>query len=131
MGQIVVNGASLMCPMGMPGTASLIVLPTSHGPARADQPVATIMDNKPTGQHPDVRDVHRRSRTRQVAAATSAASGVLTPRRASRSPRPMGARVADRDGREQARADLGQQLHVPVRRQDLDHHAGQMTTTTG
>ncbi len=51
MGQIVVNGASLVCPMGKPGTASLVVLPTPMVNS-ADQPVATIMDNKPTANIP-------------------------------------------------------------------------------
>lgn len=77
MGQIVVNGADLMCPMGKPGKAKLTVLPTPLVNS-GDQPVATIMDNKPMANVPTFGMCTTPSNP-QVAAATSAALGVLTP----------------------------------------------------
>ncbi len=41
MGQIVVNGASIACPLGKPGVATLVVPPASRV-AAGGQPVATI-----------------------------------------------------------------------------------------
>ena len=77
MGQIVVNGASLVCPLGKPGTASLIVLPTSLIQA-GGQPVATIQDAKPMANIPTF-GMCTSPANPQVAAATAAALGVLTP----------------------------------------------------
>jgi uncharacterized Zn-binding protein involved in type VI secretion len=51
MSQIVVNGASIVCPLGKPGTATLVVLPTSRVQA-GKQPVATIQDSKPMANIP-------------------------------------------------------------------------------
>lgn len=77
MGQIVVNGADLMCPMGKPGKAKLIVLPTPLVQA-GNQPVATIMDNKPMANVPTF-GMCTSPANPQVAAATAAALGTLTP----------------------------------------------------
>jgi hypothetical protein len=77
MGQIVVSGAKLACPMGKPGVGSLTVLPTARVTA-GGQPIATIQDIKPTvnvgsfGMCTSLQNP-------QVAAATSAALGTLTP----------------------------------------------------
>ena len=77
MGEIVVNGAQLMCPMGKPGKAVLTVIPAPLVNS-AEQPVATIMDNKPMANVPTFGMCTTPSNP-QVAAATSAALGVLTP----------------------------------------------------
>ena len=77
MGQIVVNGAQLVCPMGKPGKAVLTVLPTPMVDS-ANQPVATIMDNKPMANVPTFGMCTTPSNP-QVAAATAAALGTLTP----------------------------------------------------
>lgn len=77
MGQIVVNGAQLVCPMGKPGKAVLTVLPAGLVNS-SNQPVATIMDNKPMANIPTFGMCTTPSNP-QVAAATSAALGVLTP----------------------------------------------------
>lgn len=77
MGQIVVNGAMLSCPMGQPGTATLIVAPTSRVQS-SNQPVATIQDSKPNANIPTF-GMCISMMNPQVAAATSAALGTLTP----------------------------------------------------
>lgn len=77
MGEIVVNGASLTCPMGKPGTSSLIVLPLPMVQS-GDQPVATIMDNKPMANIPSFGMCTTQTNP-AVAAATSAALGTPTP----------------------------------------------------
>lgn|SRR5512143_3201019 len=77
MGQIVVNGAMLSCPMGQPGTASLSVLPTLQVQS-SNMTVATIQDMKPMVNIPSFGMCTTLSNP-QVAAATSAAQGVLTP----------------------------------------------------
>lgn len=77
MGQIVVNGAMLKCPMGLPGTASLTVLPTSLVQS-SNQTVATIQDYKPLVNIPTFGMCTTQSNP-AVAAATTAASGTPTP----------------------------------------------------
>ena len=77
MGQIVVNGAKLTCPMGKPGMATLIVLPLSLVQS-SNQTVATVMDMKPMANIPTFGMCTSLSNP-QVAAATSAAMGALTP----------------------------------------------------
>lgn len=46
MAELVVNGATLECPLGKPGTATLAVAPAAMVNA-GEQPVATIMDFAP------------------------------------------------------------------------------------
>lgn len=46
MAEIVVNGASIECPLGKPGKAALVVAPSSMVSA-GKQPVATTMDFAP------------------------------------------------------------------------------------
>ena len=100
--------------------SSLVVLPTPLVNS-GNQPVATIMDNKPMANVPPFGMCTTPSNP-QVAAATSAALGVLTPQpcmpviAAPWAPGSATVMVG-----EQAGAHLGQQLHVPVGRQDLDH----------
>jgi hypothetical protein len=77
MSEIVVNGASIDCPMGKPGKATLVVLPTPMV-SSGDQPVATIMDNKPMLNIPTFGMCTTQSNP-AVAAATSAALGTPTP----------------------------------------------------
>lgn len=77
MGQIVVNGAMLKCPMGQPGTATLTVLPVTLVQS-SNQTVATIMDSKPLVNIPTFGMCTTQSNP-AVAAATSAASGTPTP----------------------------------------------------
>ena len=73
----IVNGASIKCDQGIPGTSSLIVLPTARVTA-GDMPVATIMDFKPMVNIPTF-GMCNSSTNPVVIAATSAASGVHTP----------------------------------------------------
>lgn len=75
MGQIVVNGAMLKCPMGQPGTATLVVLPAMV--QSSNQTVATIQDMKPTNIA--TFGMCTTQSNPAVAAATSAASGTPTP----------------------------------------------------
>lgn len=76
MSKLVVNGAMLKCSMGMtPGT--LTVLPASMIEGDA-QPVATVMDFAPATNIAPFGMCHSPANP-QVAAATSAAMGVLTP----------------------------------------------------
>ncbi len=77
MGKVVVSGAVLQCSMGAsPG--SLSVVPPG-GRVSADQlPVATIMDFAPTTNVAPF-GMCRTLSNPQVASATSAAQGVLTP----------------------------------------------------
>jgi hypothetical protein len=76
MGQLVVNGAPLMCSFGV-APASLVITPEKLVNA-SSLPAATIMDNVPMknimpfGMCTSIANP-------QVAAATSAALGVLTP----------------------------------------------------
>jgi hypothetical protein len=76
MGQLVVNGAQMQCSFGVAPSA-LIVMPANLVNA-SKAPAATIMDNipmsniMPFGMCSSVANP-------QVAAATSAAAGVLTP----------------------------------------------------
>ena len=77
MSQIVVNGASIVCPLGKPGTATLVVAPVARVQA-GKQPVATIQDSKPMANIPTF-GMCTSPTNPQVAAATAAALGVLTP----------------------------------------------------
>ena len=78
MTQQVCSGASLMCAMAMPpGTASLTVLPTT-GVTAGGAPAATIMDFAPMTNIATFGACMSPSNP-QVAAATAAAQGVLTP----------------------------------------------------
>jgi len=77
MSELVVNGATIECPMGKPGKASLIVLPTSFVNG-SDLPMATIMDNKPMANIPTFGMCTTQANP-AVAAATSAALGTPTP----------------------------------------------------
>ena len=77
MGQVVVNGAMIACPMGLPGTATLSVLPTSMVQG-TNQPIATIQDMVPMTNIATFGMCTSLANP-QVAAATSAALGVLTP----------------------------------------------------
>jgi len=77
MGQVVVNGAMIACPMGLPGTATLSILPTSMVQG-TDQPVATIQDLVPMTNIATF-GLCTSPANPQVAAATAAALGVLTP----------------------------------------------------
>ena len=77
MRQIVVNGAMIACPMGLPGMATLSVLPTSMVQG-TNQPVATIQDMVPMTNIATFGMCTSLANP-QVAAATSAALGVLTP----------------------------------------------------
>jgi len=76
MGQLVVNGASLKCTFGLaPG--SIVVTPENLVNANK-QPAATIMDNIPMKNIMPFGMCQSLANP-QVAAATTAASGVLTP----------------------------------------------------
>ena len=76
MGQLVVNGAMMTCSFGVaPGTLS--VLPAGRVQS-SNQPAATIMDFKPNVNIAPFGMCMSPSNT-QVAAATAAAMGVLTP----------------------------------------------------
>ena len=77
MGQVVVNGAMIACPMGLPGMATLSVLPTSMIQGTS-QPVATIQDMVPMTNIATF-GMCTSPANPQVAAATAAALGVLTP----------------------------------------------------
>ena len=77
MGQVVVNGAMIACPMGLPGTATLSILPTSMVQG-TDQPVATIQDMVPMTNIATF-GMCTSPANPPVAAATAAALGVLTP----------------------------------------------------
>jgi hypothetical protein len=77
MGEFVVNGASIKCNQGIPGTGSLIVLPTARVTS-GDMPVATVMDFKPMANIPSF-GMCNSSQNPTTIAATSAASGVHTP----------------------------------------------------
>jgi hypothetical protein len=76
MPKLVVSGAMLKCSEGM-SPSTLTVLPVS--PAGATQmPVATVLDNKPMVNIAPFGMCKTQSNP-QVASATSAANGVLTP----------------------------------------------------
>ncbi len=76
MVKLVVDGAQLKCSQGA-SPASLKVLPT--GPATGeDKPVATVMDHAPMVNIAPF-GMCRSQANPQVAAATAAAQGVLTP----------------------------------------------------
>ena len=76
MGQLVVNGAQLMCAMGAAPSA-LVVLPTAQTMG-VSNPAACIQDNKPMVNIPPFGMCMSMANP-QVAAATAAALGVLTP----------------------------------------------------
>jgi hypothetical protein len=73
---VVVEGAEIQCPMGVPGIA--VLSPTPNGVAAGELPAATIMDHEPMVNIPTFGMCISLSNP-QVAAATSAALGVLTP----------------------------------------------------
>ncbi|TXH66389.1 MAG: DUF4280 domain-containing protein [Thermomonas sp.] len=75
---LVVNGATLKCPMAAPpGTTSMIVTPV-HRVQAGNQPAANISDFAPMANVPSF-GMCMSLKNPQVAAATSAAQGVLTP----------------------------------------------------
>ena len=76
MGVLVVNTAQCMCSMGT-APSSLVVLPESMSMVQSN-PIATIMDNKPMVNILPFAMCTSLSNP-QVASATSAAGGVLTP----------------------------------------------------
>jgi len=76
MGQLVVNGAQMQCSFGVAPSA-LIVLPANLVNA-SKAPAATIMDNIPMSNIMPFGMCSSLANP-QVAAATSAAAGVLTP----------------------------------------------------
>ncbi len=76
MGQLVINGAQLQCTFGAAPSA-MIVTPESRTNG-SKQPAATIMDNIPMKNIMPF-GVCSSPTNPQVAAATSAAGGVLTP----------------------------------------------------
>lgn len=75
MGFLVVNGAVLQCSFGL-APSSLIVLPKEG--VLADMPAASIMDKNPMMNIPPFGACQSMANP-QVAAATAAAMGVLTP----------------------------------------------------
>ncbi len=76
MGVLVVNGAQCTCTMGT-APSSLVVIPESMAMGE-NNPIATIMDNKPMVNIMPFAMCTSLSNP-QVSAATSAAGGVLTP----------------------------------------------------
>lgn len=76
MSQQVVSGAQLMCTFGV-APATLVVLPEARVMVEG-RPAATIMDNKPVVNIPTFGMCSSPANP-QVAAATAAAAGVLTP----------------------------------------------------
>lgn len=76
MPTLVTNGASLTCPFGL-APSTLTVLPTSMVNA-CNQPAATVMDNIPMTNIMPFGMCNTLTNP-QVASATSAAMGVLTP----------------------------------------------------
>jgi hypothetical protein len=76
MGIQVVNGAMMMCSFGV-APSSLIVLPQNRTMV-GGVPAANIMDNKPIANVPPFGMCTSLANP-QVASATAAASGVLTP----------------------------------------------------
>ena len=76
MAQLVVSGAMMMCSFGV-APSSLIVLPVNRTMA-GGPPAANIMDNKPIVNIPPF-GMCMSIANPTVAAATSAAMGVLTP----------------------------------------------------
>ena len=122
MGQIVVNGAMIACPMGLPGTATLSIMPTSMVQG-TDQPVATIQDMVPMTNIATFGMCTSLANP-QVAAATSAALGRAHP--AAVHPghrRTVVAGRVDGRGRQHPGPHVGQHLHLHVGRDDLDHDA--------
>jgi hypothetical protein len=77
MGQIVVNGAQMQCSMGT-APSSLVVVPKGQPNQAGGQFAASIMDNIPMTNIPPFLMCTTLTNP-QVAAATSAAQGVLTP----------------------------------------------------
>lgn len=76
MAQLVINGATLQCSFGT-GPSTMVVIPANMVNA-STQPAATIMDNKPMANiMPFIMCTTPTNPA--VAAATSAAMGVLTP----------------------------------------------------
>jgi hypothetical protein len=76
MPKLVLNGAKLKCSEGL-SPSTLTVLPT-NGTDDENQPAATIMDHIPN-QNIAPFGMCKTTSNPQVAAATSAANGVLTP----------------------------------------------------
>lgn len=76
MAQLVINGAQIQCTFGTT-PSSLVVIPVSRVNA-VTQPAATVMDHKPMANIMTFGMCSAPTNP-QVAAATSAAGGVLTP----------------------------------------------------
>jgi hypothetical protein len=76
MTKLVVNGAKLKCSEGL-SPSNLIVLPTS-GTDAEEKPAATILDHRPMVNIPPF-GMCKAQTNPQVAMATAAAQGVLTP----------------------------------------------------
>ncbi len=76
MPKLVVHGASLRCREGL-SSATLTVLPSVHGESNR-QPTGTVMDFQPFVNIPPF-GLCKTQTNPQVAAATVAAQGVLTP----------------------------------------------------
>ncbi len=76
MGVLVVNSAQCMCSMGT-APSTMVVLPESMAMGQSN-PVATIMDNKPMVNIMPFAMCTSMANP-QVASATAAAAGVLTP----------------------------------------------------
>ena len=76
MPKLVINGAKLKCDQGL-APSTLTVLPV-NGSAADEQPAATVMDNVPMLNIAPF-GMCKTQANPQVAAATSAAMGVLTP----------------------------------------------------
>lgn len=75
MGMLVVNGAQCQCSFGAAPSALTAIQPTCQG---QNMPIATIMDNKPMVNIMPFGMCSSMANP-QVASATSAAMGVLTP----------------------------------------------------
>ncbi len=77
MAPLVVNGAMLMCTMGL-APATLSVVPHGKPVNAGSQPIATVMDNVPMANIPPFGMCNSMANP-AVAAATAAKLGVFTP----------------------------------------------------
>ncbi|WP_437275945.1 DUF4280 domain-containing protein [Sorangium sp. So ce375] len=76
MPKLVVNGAKLRCSEGM--SPSTLTVPPAIGSGSSEMPAATVMDQKPMANIAPF-GMCKTQANPQVAAATSAAQGTLTP----------------------------------------------------